>query len=365
MIMKIFFTIIIFYLSLVSLLYAEEDIDKVSNSLYEYAVSRYRLGDTADAIHELKKCLMINPEDFKCSLYLKLITDGLQVKPEASAKMKVRPKIYFNPRIKACVNQEVSFLAKIDPEVFANRLNYKWDFGDGKSAVGRRVKKTYSQAGIYIVKLTAYDALSKRSISFKRHRVRVYSPPIADAGESIIGCVGRYVFFDASRSKVTNMIERCFNCDMLTCTWNFGDGSAEAQGAKVRHIFNKPGRYTATLTVQDGKNRKCSLVKDSVLVLVYAKPSFILKEIQKSCVGKSIDFRAYLKASDGYSLESNSLKYTWDFGDGTVIEAGSKVSHTYTKGGEYLVEVKVDDKLATACSTDIQVMRIKVNTALQ
>ncbi len=53
-------------------------------------------------------------------------------------------------------------------------------------------------------------------------------------------------------------------------------------------------------------------------------------------------------ASRSYSAtatdpDGDSLRYTWNFGDGTALAVGNPVSHTYVKAGTYTYTVYVDD----------------------
>ena len=55
----------------------------------------------------------------------------------------------------------------------------------------------------------------------------------------------RSVSFDASTSTDPNG-------DALSYSWQFGDGTS-ATGAVVRHTYLTAGRFTATVTVDDGQ----------------------------------------------------------------------------------------------------------------
>lgn len=289
-----------------------------------------------------------------CLLFLRILY--------AQEEVNRNIKVYFRPNQRLCVNRSVNFYANIEPEKAVGILGFKWDFGDGTQAEGRAVNKIYSDSGIYLVKLTAYDNSSQEIICSVQNDVRVDSPPQSNAGEDILVCSGKRILLDGSRSKVTSFIERCLSCSSLTYTWSFGDGTADASGAKVRHTYPAPGNYKATLTVHDGKVKNCSVSTDSVSVLVNAQPELVLREVKGACVGKDINFAVFLNAADGGYRKKNTLTYTWDFGDGSIIQGPAAVTHAYEQGGEYLVKVVADDQLGTDCSTNTQTMKVKVNT---
>jgi len=65
------------------------------------------------------------------------------------------------------------------------------------------------------------------------------------------------VWSDASPSHGTAPLKVDFTAEppesakQASCSWNFGDGSAPAQGLKVSHTFDKPGVYKVGLKVSD------------------------------------------------------------------------------------------------------------------
>ncbi|MFH1398473.1 MAG: PKD domain-containing protein, partial [Candidatus Omnitrophota bacterium] len=411
---KIFWLILVFFWA-GRLVYAQGN-DLAGDALYEYGKDLYQSGRTTDAIHELNKCLLKSPNNEKCRAYLEQISGGAgecgecksckelpkskpcqevklpekpsprkeykekvkprecgecksckkpqkepRVCPRTPPQIKGPPRIDFNSGIKACANQKTLFYAKVIPEDAADNLYYRWDFGDGTSAEGRRVEKIYSQPGVYLVRLTACDLSTGKAIRAKQNRIRVYVPPQANAGEDQVICLGCSVTLDGSQSKNKPVFELCSSCNLFTYTWDFGDGTPEAQGIKVNHRYEKPGNYQATLTVYDKKSKKCAPVKDSVSVLVNTNPYPVIREVKNTCVGKSIDFACFFNESEGAYSKRSNLKYTWDFGDGTVVEGGSSTTHAYQKGGEYLVKVTADDQLGTVCSVGTQTIKVKVN----
>ena len=78
----------------------------------------------------------------------------------------------------------------------------------------------------------------------------------AVAGEDKNVSVGRKVLFDASKS--TNNQD-----NDLRYEWDFGDGSQE-QGLDALHVYEEPGEYIVTLTVDNGTSRDNDMIKVSV-----------------------------------------------------------------------------------------------------
>ncbi len=236
--------------------------------------------------------------------------------------------------------------------VLDRRLSYKWDFGDGATSSSRSTTHIYKKGGIYTAKLTVDDGLGLAcSKATGKVNVKLNKQPVANAGEDIICCVNSATSFDGSKSYTEED-------EKLSYIWDFGDGTAEKKSAKVEHTYKKAGKFKATLTVDDNKDTKCSTNMDSITVLVNSKPTAAITEVKSACVNTKLDF----DASKSKDEDGDSLKYSWEFGDGTVLESSRRVSHTYNKGGEYLVKVTVDDQRQTPCSTDSQSINVRINT---
>ena len=71
--------------------------------------------------------------------------------------------------------------------------------------------------------------------------------------------------------------------------------------------------------------------------------------------------KANLDATSSFDNDDDTLKYTWDFGDGETAN-GKEVSHTYAKGGVYKARLTVDDGTRTECSKASDVILIDVNS---
>lgn len=232
-----------------------------------------------------------------------------------------------------------------DPD--ADAMTYDWDFGDGTSASGRSVTHIYKAPGEYTARLVVNDGRNAPcSTSEDSVKVRLNRSPIADIGGGMTSCVGTAVTLDGSKSQGEN----------LKYTWDFGDGQT-GSGATVTHSYAKGGNYRVMLTVDDGKGTRCSTDAATANVFVNAGPQLSLGRIDAVCQGAVIRCEADAKDPDG-----NPLSYTWNFGDGTVVEGGASQSHAYARGGEYTVTVSVDDKQGTACSLNSAATSVRVNS---
>lgn len=136
----------------------------------------------------------------------------------------------------------ITFVADAeDPE--NSPLSYSWDFGDGTTALGQQVFKTFSNPGTYTVTLSAADgsATSTRTITVEI----IGTPslrPIIDMATATPNptAPGTTVALSAVASDPSG--------EALTLRWNFGDGSAPATGNPVTHAYATTGDFAVSVT---------------------------------------------------------------------------------------------------------------------
>jgi len=285
-------------------------------------------------------------EGTPCSLHYKEKIVSVVASPLADAGDDIESCLAFDKEYR------VSFSAGRNKSQDTGKMVYHWDFGDGNTASGRSVTHIYQKGGSYTVKLKVDNGLGLAcSSSTDTALVTLSKRPVAKAGEDQLICIGSETFFDGSGSFSENNSN-------LEYTWDFGDQTEKARGAKVSHIYKKAGNYNVSLTVDDGRAGKCSIATDSVAVEVKSPPKANLKGVNPVCTNSQVNF----DASGSSGFDKGKLKYKWDFGDGTSLEAGAKVSHTYTKGGEYNVSVIVSDG-SKVCAFDTATAKVQVNSA--
>ncbi|KJJ83848.1 PKD domain containing protein [Candidatus Omnitrophus magneticus] len=255
-----------------------------------------------------------------------------------------------------CINAlegsyDVSFDGSKSKDKDGDKLTYTWHMGDGTTEDGMKFTHTYKTSGVYTVTLTVDDgtglACSKAVDTIK---VSLNRAPLAIAGEDKKVCTGESISFDGSASKTEAG-------EALSYEWTFGDGE-KATGEKVVHVYNKGGKYTAVLVVDDNKGTSCSKSTDTVMVDVNSAPIASIGDMKNSCVNEKINF----DASGSSDPDGDKLSYMWNFGDGVEQKGSDKITHAYSKGGLYNATVTVSDGKDSSCSTSIATTKVKVNT---
>ena len=239
---------------------------------------------------------------------------------------------------------EINYSASaIDPG--DDTLTYAWNFGDGKGALGKDVTHTFTDNGNYTITLTVTDDDGASTTSTLDVTVNNVAPIITEIiGETDID-EGQEVIYTAIASDSGN--------DTLTYNWNFGDGTTE-EGKDVTHIFTDNGNYTITLTVTDEDGASTTSSLDVTVNNVAPVIENIIGETDIN-EGQEVTYSAI--ASDS---GSDTLSYSWDFGDGSDSIEGQNVTHTFTDNGNYTITLTVtdDDNASTTSTLDVTVNNV-------
>ncbi|MDP2920742.1 MAG: PKD domain-containing protein [Candidatus Omnitrophota bacterium] len=266
-------------------------------------------------------------------------------------KVNTPPIVDFIAPEKVCANTSVELDAGATKDDTPDALTYKWDLGDGTSAQGAAVSKTYKSGGKYRVKLFVDDGSGTVCSSGAKEKVIIVnSAPTVNAGSDIDKCLSMSQDYKVS----FNADAKDPDGDALKYAWDFGDGNT-ASGKSVTHTYAKGGTYTAKVTVDDEAESSCSTATDALNITLNKKPVADAGPDQETCVNSVVEFNG-----SGSSGEGN-LSYNWDFGDGNKAE-GANVTNTYAKGGKYQVKLVVDDKKGTNCSVAEDTVIVIANT---
>ncbi|HEC81978.1 MAG TPA: PKD domain-containing protein, partial [Thermoplasmatales archaeon] len=166
---------------------------------------------------------------------------------------------------------------------------WRWEFDDGYSAYGKKIKHSFTEEGVYNVKLVikdddgAYSSIEKRLIIANR-------PPVAGFTYTPLKPTTRdNILFNSTSYDLDGSLQ--------SWVWSFGDGST-AHGEKVVHRYQNAGVYTVTLTVTDNKGLKDSF---SILIQVGSPSSNLSVKLSKPKKG-------YIYMMDRFQLRFSNEK---------------------------------------------------------
>lgn len=260
----------------------------------------------------------------------------------------VRPKPAVD-RVDLAACGSVSFDAgkSVDPK--GGQLAYRWDFGDGASANGPLVRHDYAAPGRYRARLEILGSSTRIGDGAATDvQVDVQVPPEARIAAPASAPTGAEVAFDGGGSVAGRLPIR-------RLTWHFNDGTALV-GAKVSRRFDKPGRYLASLTVDDGSRDPCGADTTEASIVVNTTPVAVAGPGRRASVGESIAF----DARRSFDSDGRITAFAWDFGDGTRSTA-AEPPHAYDKPGTYTVSLTVTDDAGLPNSTASATATIVVN----
>ncbi len=148
---------------------------------------------------------------------------------------------------------------------------YSWDFGDGATATGATGSHVYATPGDYTATLTVWDDSGNTATATRAITVLDTQAPVARGGGDRTVDEGQSLFFDASASSD--------NVGVTSYRWDFGDNSSSSIAA-VSHVYTRPGRYSASLTVMDAAGNSATSTFTVTVRAISPKPSDLLGMIQ-------------------------------------------------------------------------------------
>lgn len=211
---------------------------------------------------------------------------------------------------------------------------YSWDFGNGNLSSAASPNYAYSSAGVYSISLVVTDGHGCQDKILKNNYLRVKPTPRASFYlDSGFNCTVPTSIWFQNRSTGGS----------LTYAWSFGDGGTSS-AANPKYTYNALGTYSPSLTVTDTNGCKNTFTASGAVYLGPIAADFTASPV-KICGTGTV----------GFSLTGGtqpSVKYEWDFGDGSTIEK-SNPSHVYGKPGIYTVKMTASS-LYRSCSSVVE-----------
>lgn len=227
-----------------------------------------------------------------------------------------------------CENGSIVFVNSSNIDTSGAPLSYLWEFGDGSVSNEESPAKQYKAAGSYMVSLTAYSAPGCYTKAQKQ--VIVNSLPVVNFDFGDECQLKEIVFTNSSSGVITGNL------------WDFGNGDTSSL---VSPVYNYPdsGRYNVTLTVTNNFGCTGSLTKP-ISIFAPGKAGFTTEDAEV-CIGNPSVFH------NTSMIESGSMTYKWDFGNGLRSEEANPVI-SYDIPGSY--EVTLVAATAHGCNDTIR-----------
>jgi PKD repeat protein len=256
-----------------------------------------------------------------------------------------------------CANMSVLFDGSHSSGGNRSIQGYEWDFGDGHQGGGIRTFHTYTQAGLYTVKLKISVPPEGNCENYSEDEltIKVLPSPIVAFDFSQSGCAGKEMVFDAGASTAGN-------ATITQYTWDFGDDVTE-QGVRSAHCYQKSGKYNVRLTLMTDAEQECNTAYLEHSVFINDPPCARM-EITTSQENLSaiVPFSVVsFSARESDDRDGSIRRYNWSFGDGGSAD-GVFVQHWFTRPGQYHVHLSVEDNSRTSCKTDTVMTTISIVT---
>jgi len=214
---------------------------------------------------------------------------------------------------------------------------YSWVFGDGNSSSGEIVNHIYGASGLFSVTLTVTGEFGLQST--KTRIVSTTGQPLAVINaDPLTGIVPLTVVFDGSSSvSPVGTIQ--------SWIWDFGDGNSSS-GDATSHTYTQAGTYTAKLEVTDTTGLTA---EDSVAIRVVTP---LVASFTVSPLSGEPPLEVTVDASASAAPEGSIIRYSWDFGDGTVIADGNVTEvHQYNVEGLFEIVLVIESDAGVTAET--------------
>lgn len=164
--------------------------------------------------------------------------------------------------------------------------------------------------------------------------------PVADAGGPYTDNEGSAVSFDGTGSSDADG-------DILTYSWDFGDGSPAAAGDSPSHTYADNGSYTVTVTVSDGNGGTSSATTTATIANVApALGALAVPPTPLALVNGGAVASVSASYTDPGTADTHTASLSCDGGSAGSVTAGNGAAGgtcTFTAAGVYTVTLTVTD----------------------
>ena len=123
-------------------------------------------------------------------------------------------------------------------------------------------------------------------------------------------------------------------------TWDYGDGTTGSGSIPAPKAYTQTGTYTVMLTV-------ARLDDPTVKSVATQSIAVVPQSVEPPALSLNAPYAAYINEAAAMTVvnpDTANWDYTWEYGDGSPLEAGTAVSHAYTQLGTYTVKLTATNK---------------------
>ncbi len=288
------------------------------------------------------------------------ITDGLEGSPAQTATKEVPVALNVPPVLsiapyKTVIKSVLTTFNATASDGNGDPLRYTWYWGDGPSGnpagpptvtTVPLAQHTYTLYKTYTLELYADDLTGLLG-----HNVSVTQIVKADGvtpPTSVTDVVTPHAYCYAGQSLTFTGSAQDPGGDAMQFDFVFGDGTDtivnnpptaanQVVTNSSTHVYAAPGTFAAYMSATDGLSTTSSPTI-TITVNLNHTPSMPPQTAKSANQRVALSFSA--SATD---LDSDPLRYTWNFGDGSALVVNRTATHKYMNAGYYNFTVFVDD----------------------
>ena len=226
-----------------------------------------------------------------------------------------------------CQNEIASFTDLSTSSVGDPIITWGWDFGDGNTSIQQNPTHIYTITGPVNVILDVSTAFCSASDTVV---VTVETAPVAAYTPDVInGCSPLAVTFTNNSSA-----------NAVNFLWDYGDGNTSTATSPTYIYINNYGYDTTfTVTLISQTTFGCADTTFQTIT-VYPNPSAsFTNDATLNCAPMIVNFT---------NTSTGAVSYSWDFGDGSPLDASVNPTHTYNNLTQF-----IDNNFVTLIATSL------------